>query len=146
MDHIDRRILALLQDDARAGYQELGAAVGLSAAAVFQRVRKLEDRGVVMGYHAAVDPAAVDRPLAAFIRVLPGPGTDTERLCDQWRGMSEVQECHRMTGKLGYLLKVRVGTAAALEPLLHAARRAGCEVHVELALATVLEHRRVSVF
>jgi Lrp/AsnC family leucine-responsive transcriptional regulator len=145
IDQFDLRILAALQDDARVGYQELGETVGLSAAAVFQRVRKLEEGGVLTGYHAAVDPAALGRSLVAFLRVVPGPGADTERLRDQWRGMTDVQECHLMTGVVGYLLKVRVGHRADLEPLLDAARRAGCEVRVELALATVVEHRRVAV-
>jgi Lrp/AsnC family leucine-responsive transcriptional regulator len=146
LDQVDLRILAALQDDARIGYQELGDSVGLSAAAVFQRVRKLEEGGVLAGYHAEVDPAALGRSLVAFIHVVPGPGADTERLRDQWRAMTDVQECHLMTGAVGFLLKVRVGGPPDLEPMLDAARRAGCEVRVELALATVVEHRRVAVF
>lgn len=146
MDQIDLRVLALLQDDARMGYQELGAAVGLSAPAIFHRVRKLEERGVLTGYHAAVDPEAVGRPLLAFVRAVPGPTTDSSRLRDVWEGTTEVQECHLLSGSVGYLLKVRINSAGDLEPLLNAARRAGCEVHVELTLATVFEHRRVPVW
>jgi Lrp/AsnC family leucine-responsive transcriptional regulator len=146
LDQVDLRILAALQDDARIGYQELGDSVGLSAAAVFQRVRKLEEGGVLAGYHAEVDPAALGRSLVAFIHVVPGPGADTERLRDQWRAMTDVQECHLMTGAVGFLLKVRVGGPPDLEPMLDAARRAGCEVRVELALATVSPQLPMSSF
>jgi Lrp/AsnC family leucine-responsive transcriptional regulator len=146
LDPIDRQLLALLQDDARLGYQELGDAVGLSAPAVYQRVRKLEEAGALTGYHAEVAPAAAGRPLAAFVRVVPGPRTDRQRLLDGWLSAPECQECHLLTGEVGYLLKLRVPEAAELEPHVDAARRAGCTVTVELALKTVLERRRVPVF
>jgi len=146
MDQVDRRILALLQEDARMGYQELGEAVGLSGPAVFQRVRKLEDSGIVTGYHAAINPEAVGRATTAFVRVVPGPGTDVERLKDAWAGASEVQACHLLSGRLGYLLRLSLERPSAVEATLDALRRAGCEVHVELALATIVDRRRVPVF
>ena len=146
MDQIDRRILALLQEDARMGYQEIGEAVGLSGPAAYQRVRKLEDGGVVTGYHAAVSPDAVGRAMTAFLRVVPGPTADVERLKDAWTGASEVQTCHLLSGRLGYLLRLSIERPSDLEPILEAARRAGCEVHAELALATIVDRRRVPVF
>jgi Lrp/AsnC family leucine-responsive transcriptional regulator len=139
MDSIDRRLLSLLQANARVGYQELGEAVGLSGPAVFQRVRKLEAAGVLVGYHAAVNPAAVGRPLVAFLRVLPGPTTDVERLVAQWREGMVVQECHLMTGRGGYLIKLRVTEPRELGTQLAALRRAGCEVNAELALVSSFE-------
>ena len=146
LDRIDRQLLALLQKDARLSYQELGAAVGLSAPAAYQRVRKLEESDVLIGYHADVAPAAVGRPVAAFIRVIPGPRTDRERLLDSWLSAPECQECHVLTGEFGYLVKLRVTAPADLEVHVDAARRAGCSVAVELALSTVLERGRVPVF
>lgn len=146
MDQVDRRILALLQEDARMGYQEIGDAVGLSGPAVFQRVRKLEDGGVVTGYHAAIHPDAVGRGTTAFVRVIPGPATDVERLKDVWRGASEVQSCHLMSGRVGYLLRLSLARPSDVESILESARRSGCDVHAELALTTIVDRRRVPVF
>ncbi|MDH3290248.1 MAG: Lrp/AsnC family transcriptional regulator [Gemmatimonadota bacterium] len=145
MDRIDRQLLSLLQADARLGYQELGEAVGLSGPAVFQRVRKLEVAGILAGYHAAVNPAGVGRPLVAFLRVLPGPNTDVERLIAQWRDGAGVQECHLVTGRGGYLVKLRVTEPRELEAHLAALRRVGCEASAELALVSAFERSTVTV-
>ncbi len=145
MDRIDRQLLALLQADARFGYQELGEAVGLSGPAAFQRVRKLEAAGILAGYHAAVDAAKVGRAVVAFLRVTPGSGTDVERLIVQWRETAAVQECHLMTGSGGYLVKLRVAEVRELEAHLAALRRAGCEATAELALASPFERSTVSL-
>lgn len=128
------------------GYQELGEAVGLSGPAVYQRVRKLEEGGIVTGYHAAVSPDAVGRATTAFLRVVPGPATDMERLKGAWAGASEVQTCHLLSGRLGYQLRLSLERPSDLEPILEALRHAGCEVHAELALATIVDRRRVPVF
>ncbi len=146
LDRTDRQLLALLQEDARLSYQELGDAVGLSAPAAYQRVRKLEESGVLTGYHADVAPAAVGRPVVAFLRVVPGSRTDRKRLLDAWLSAPECQECHLLTGEVGYLVKVRMQALADLELHVDAARRAGCAVAVELAVTTLLERRRVPVF
>lgn len=145
VDAIDRRLLALLQSDARLGYQELADAVGLSAPAAFQRVRKLRDRGVLTGFHARVDPLAAGLQLVAFVRVRPGPGTNLERLEKSWRAAPEVMECHRVSGDGGYLLKLRLSEPAQLAGYLDAARTAGCAVLADLALATVVERWTVPV-
>lgn len=146
MDRIDRQLLALLQEDARLGYQVLGDAVGLSGPAVFQRVRKLEDAGVLTGYHAAVAPESVGWAGVGFLRVVPGPDTDRARLLDRWRASGACQECHLLTGQVGYLVKFRLKVPSDLEAHVEAARRAGCTVSAEIALATVLERRRVPAF
>ena len=139
LDRIDRHLLALLQAAGRSSYPELGDAVGLSAPAVYQRIRKLEASGVVTGFHARVAPEALDRGVVAFVRVLPGQGTDVKRLLTAWRAASEVLECHRVTGRDGYLLKLRLGSVAELDGHLEAIRRAGCVAEADVGLGTVFE-------
>ncbi len=139
LDRTDRRIIVALQADGKLSYQELGEAVGLSAPAAFQRVRKLEVAGVITGYHASVDPAAAGRPLAAFVRVQPGPGTDRTQLLARWRRSTTVLECHRLSGLDRYLLKLRLDGVATLGAFLDATREAGCTAESELALETAFE-------
>ena len=139
LDPTDRRIVSILQSDGKLSYHELGEAVGLSAPATFQRVRKLEGAGVITGYHARVDPGLVGRGILAFVRIQPGPKVDVGTLITQWRRSAAFLECHRLSGEDGYLLKVRLGAISELSELLDGARRAGCKVATELALETAFE-------
>jgi Lrp/AsnC family transcriptional regulator, leucine-responsive regulatory protein len=138
-DRTDHRIVAALQADAKLSYEELGKAVGLSGPAAFQRVRKLESAKVITGYHARIDPAAIGKPVVAFVRVRPGPGVDMGQLLARWRRAAAIVECHRVTGADGYLLKLRLDGVAMLSALLDAARAAGCNADSEVALETVFE-------
>lgn len=138
LDSVDRRLLRLLQEDARATYEVLGHAVDLSAAAAFQRVRKLEQRGVIAGVHARVAPAALGRGVLAFLRAEPGAATDVARLVARWTSSDEVLECYRLSGG-SFLLKLRLASLADLAAHLDAARRAGCRAQAELTLESVLE-------
>lgn len=113
--------------------------MGLSAPAAFQRVRKLEGAGVISGYHARVDPAALGKPLVAFLHVHPSPEAETAQLLARWRRSPAVLECHRLTGADRYLLKLRLDHVGALGAFLDAARRAGCSVESELAVETTFE-------
>ena len=139
MSPVDRRIVQLLQEDGKASFQDIGTAVGLSAPAAFQRVRKLEASGVITGYHARVDPSAVGRGVLAFVQVAPSAGTDARALRRQWRRTPAIQECHRVSGIDRFLLKVRVASLSELSDLADAMRRAGCGVHTELTLETEFE-------
>jgi Lrp/AsnC family leucine-responsive transcriptional regulator len=139
LDKTDRRIVAALEADGKLSYQELGAAVGLSAPAAFQRVRKLEATGVIKGYHARIDPAAGGRPLAAFVRLHPGPEADVAQLVARWHRSPAVVECHRITGAAQYLLKLRLDGVATLVAFLDSARKSGCTVESEVALETAFE-------
>lgn len=138
-DSVDRRIMAVLQAHGKLSYQDLGEAVGLSAPAAFQRVRKLESAGVITGYHARVDPARTGKPLIAFVQVQPGPGTQAAQLVTRWRRSPAVLECHRLTGADRYLLKLRLSDVGALGEFLDGARQAGCSVESELAVETAFE-------
>jgi Lrp/AsnC family leucine-responsive transcriptional regulator len=139
LDRTDRHLLALLQSDSRLTYEELGEAVGLSAPATYQRVRKLEAGGVITGYHARVAPESLDRGVLVFLRVEPGAKTDVGKLALGWESAGEVLECHRLTGAYGYLLKLRVGDVSRLQPHLDAVRKAGGRVAAELGIETLFE-------
>jgi Lrp/AsnC family leucine-responsive transcriptional regulator len=141
MDPTDRQLIALLQANARHTYEELGVAVGLSGPAAYQRVRKLESKGVVAGYHAHVDPVAAGRPIVAFLWVSPRPGESGGELVTRWQSTEDVQEVHAITGSEAYLLKLRLGRVGDLERHAASLRDAGCSVHTEVALATAFERR-----
>lgn len=118
MDSIDFRILGMLQDNGRVSQHDIARAVGLSAPAVSDRVRKLEERGVIRGYTALLDPRALGQDITAFIAV----GINGSKHYGSFRGrvmeLAEVAECHSVTGEGSHLLKVRVGNTAGLEALL----------------------------
>jgi Lrp/AsnC family leucine-responsive transcriptional regulator len=120
-------------------YQDLGQAVGLSGPAAFQRVRKLEARRIVLGYHARVDAQAIGRGFLAFVRAVPGPNTPIASLVRQWAAVGDIQECHRLGSDGGYLLKLRVAGIEHLAAHADAARRAGCTVSVDVAMDSPFE-------
>lgn len=110
--------------DGRVSYTDLGKALGMSTSAVHQRVRRLEERGVIKGYAAKVDHATLGLPLTALISIVPldqGQADDTpERL----REVSEIEACYSVAGEEHYILKVRVPTPADLESLIARIRSA----------------------
>lgn len=118
LDAVDWRILSELQDDARVSFRELGRRVALSAPAVAERVRRLEDAGVITGYHAAVDPDAVARPITAFVRSRVSGEGAIDRIVTLAAEMPEVLECHRITGDDCYLMRVTATSVADLERVL----------------------------
>jgi Lrp/AsnC family leucine-responsive transcriptional regulator len=95
----------------------LGRRVGMSAPAVTERVRRLEEAGVIRGYRLEIDPAAVGLPVAAWVRVRPGPG-QLPKIAELAAGLPEVVECHRITGEDCFLLKVHVPAVDELETVL----------------------------
>jgi Lrp/AsnC family transcriptional regulator, leucine-responsive regulatory protein len=110
LDATDRRILDLLQQDGRMTNAALAEAVGLTATPMLQRMRKLEQRGIIRGYTAIVDPTALGRSLLAFVWVRMSnhnPGVH-ERFVEMISGFQEVLECHHISGEEDYLLKVLV--------------------------------------
>ena len=118
LDAVDWKLLALLQEDARRSFSRLGRAVGLSPPAVAERVRRLEEAGVLTGYHAAVDPARVGKPILAFMR-LSEVGDRGERMTEQVIASTpEMLECHRVTGTDSYVLKVVAESITHLEALI----------------------------
>jgi Lrp/AsnC family leucine-responsive transcriptional regulator len=115
MDTIDRNILVAVQEDGAAGLADLAKVSGLSVSATAERVKRLEERGVIRGWRADLDPASVGCPLLAFIRVALRPGRDEAGFRKSVRRLPQVLECHAVTGSAGYLLKARFATLADAE-------------------------------
>lgn len=118
MDETDRRILALLQKNARLPAAEIARIVGLGASAVHQRMRKLEESGVIQAYETRIDPRAVDRDLVSFVRVQTGEGARAEEITRALVDLPEVQEVHRVVGEDCFFVKVRVRDTRDLAYLL----------------------------
>ena len=117
LDAVNVRILHALAEDPRLSMSALARRVGLSAPAVTERVQRLEQTGVIHGYRLDIDPAALGLPVAAWVRVRPGPGQLT-KIAKLAVEMPEVVECHRITGEDCFLLKVYVPAVDQLETVL----------------------------
>jgi Lrp/AsnC family leucine-responsive transcriptional regulator len=117
LDEANRQLLACLQTDARLSLAELGRRVGLSAPAVAERLTRLEQQGVIRGYRAELDPEALGFPLSAVIRVRPAP-RQLPKVAELARKLSEVVECHRITGEDCFLIKAHVRSVTHLEEVI----------------------------
>jgi Lrp/AsnC family transcriptional regulator, leucine-responsive regulatory protein len=118
MDDVDRRLVAVLRANARATYAELGRLVGLSGPSVQDRIRRLEDRGVITGYHAAIAPEAVGLRVAAIIGIYLTDAADQDGVAAELSRLPEVEACWFVAGEESFLAKVRTNDAAGLERLL----------------------------
>jgi Lrp/AsnC family leucine-responsive transcriptional regulator len=123
IDAVDQQLIDLLRANGRASDAELARQVGLSSPAVTERVAKLEASGVITGYRAIVDPASVGLDVAALISVIESDAVDDEGVEEAMRAMPEVEDCWRVAGAEGYVLKVRVPDIPALEATIGALNR-----------------------
>lgn len=141
MDPIDRRIVALLEKDARLTYGEVGKRVGLAASSVHDRVRKLEKSGVLRGYRADVDFAAVGLPITAFVSLALRPSSPAD-IPSRVAEFPLVESVYSVAGDNSYVLVVRAPSTTALEELLDALR-AKLEVVTRstIVLSTPFERR-----
>jgi Lrp/AsnC family leucine-responsive transcriptional regulator len=122
LDGIDFQILAMLQDHCKTPLAKLGEQVGLSAPSVVERVKKLEDSGIITGYHATVDARRLGKDVTAFIGVSishPKLIGEFERAVAE---MDDVLECHHVTGEHTLLLKIKTNNTASLESLISTIR------------------------
>jgi Lrp/AsnC family leucine-responsive transcriptional regulator len=119
LDAADATILRSLARDARTSMSDLARAVGMSAPSVTERVRRLEEAGVIGGYAAVIDPAALGLALAAYIRIRPLPGL-LAKVADVLRGLEAIVECDRVTGEDCFVAKAHVRDIAELETLIDA--------------------------
>jgi Lrp/AsnC family transcriptional regulator, leucine-responsive regulatory protein len=117
LDAIGRKILSELQLNARIPFAELGRRVGLSTPAVMDRVRKLEEVGIIEGYKAVINTTRLGYPILAFIGVNV-PGDVITRFTTQVRRIARVIECHRVTGSHSFLLKVLATSVTELEQVI----------------------------
>lgn len=140
MESADRRIIDLLREDGRMSYTDLGKAIGLSTSAAHQRVRRLEERGVISGYTAIVDQTALGAPLTAFVSVAPLDPRDPDDIPDRLRSIDAIDACYSIAGDSNYLLRVRVGTPQNLEELLSTVRaQGGVSTRTTIVLTTPWE-------
>jgi Lrp/AsnC family transcriptional regulator, leucine-responsive regulatory protein len=125
MEKLDRRILALLARDGRMSYTDIGKETGLSTSAAQQRVRRLEQRGVIRGYHASLDAEHLGLMVTAFVAIKPFDPSQPDDAPERLRHIEEIVSCYSVAGDASYLLKVQVPTMAQLESLLARIRSDG---------------------
>jgi Lrp/AsnC family leucine-responsive transcriptional regulator len=146
LDETDRKILALLQADARMTNAAIGTEVGLTAPSVFERIRKLEQRGVIRGYSAVIDPNALGKVMTAFLRLTVADDERYESGVQALRDDPDVLECYHVAGEDCFLIKTRIASPAELEALLGRIR---ASITVQrsvtmIALSTVKEDTPIS--
>jgi len=117
LDNIGKKIVLELVNNARISFSELGRVVGLSTPAATERVRKLEEAGIITGYHAGINGDLLGSSVIAFIH-LDTPATCYDRVKKQARQLSQVLECHHVSGEGSFILKVVVGSVGDLETLV----------------------------
>ena len=139
---VDRALLAALARDGRASYTELAERVGLSVSAVHQRVRRLEQRGLITGYRACIDAGGLGLGLTAFVAITPIDVDRAEEAPGKLAHLTAIEACHSVAGSESYLLKVRVASTQALEDLLREIRSlANASTRTTVVLSTVFEDR-----
>jgi len=117
LDPVNVRLLDELRKNPRMTMSELARRLDMSSPAVTDRVQRLESNGIITGYRLELDPRALGWPVAAFVRIRPGPG-QLNRIADLARNAPEVVECHRITGEDCFLMKVYVTEIGKLEEVL----------------------------
>jgi Lrp/AsnC family leucine-responsive transcriptional regulator len=119
LDRIDAKLLAALVEDARISVAELARRVRLSPPSVSERLRRLEEAGVIEGFTVRVNPAALGLPIAAWLRVRPVPG-EMKRVAGILQGLPEIVECDRVTGEDCFIARVHVKSMSHLEEVIDA--------------------------
>ncbi|WP_369138230.1 Lrp/AsnC family transcriptional regulator [Modestobacter versicolor] len=139
---VDRALLSALARDGRASYTDLAELVGLSVSAVHQRVRRLEQRGLITGYAAQLDAKALGLPLTAFVSITPIDVGQPDDAPARLAHLTAIEACHSVAGVESYILKVRVASPDALEGLLHEIRSsANVSTRTTVVLSTFYEDR-----
>ncbi len=139
LDKTDWKIVTALQADARVSTAELARKTSLSAPAVAERIQKLRERGVIRGFHAVLDPAAVGLPVTAMIR-MSVVGDILPRLAILLQSLPEVVECYRGTGNDSFIMKVCVASVEHLEQLINKLTPFGMTT-TSVVLSTVVPRR-----
>lgn len=144
MEDIDRQIVAALAADGRRSFTDLGKATGLSTSAVHQRVKRLEQRGVITGYRATVNMEHIGLPLTAFISIRPIDPSEPDDSPERLRRISEIESCYSVAGDESYILQIRVSSPNHLEDLLARIRAAAnVATRTTIVLSTPYENRPI---
>ena len=142
MEEIDRKIVSLLARSGRMSFTELARQAGLSVSAIHQRVRRLEQDGVIKGYAATFNPEDLGLPLTAFVSIKPFDASAPDDLPQRLEHLAAIEACHSVAGDENYILKVRVSSPAALEELLSKIRTlGGVSTRTTVVLSTPYENR-----
>jgi len=139
LDEMDFRLITALQEDARLSYRALGRRVGLSQPAVADRIRRLEEAGVITGYRAGVDRGRAGLPVTAFLR-LTCNGDRFQAVHRLARELPAVLECHHISGEACFMIKVADATLAGLERTIERFRAHG-ETASSIVLSSVVEDK-----
>ena len=143
LDTTDWNLVEALQEDARMTWAELGRRVNLSPPAVAERVRRLEEQGVIRGYRADVDLARVGLPMQAVIRVVTTNLAECSDHGVRLRDLPEVLECYRITGADSYVVRVAVRSMEHLEELLTRVAPTHGDTITGMVLSTTVAHKPV---
>ncbi|HVQ90108.1 MAG TPA: winged helix-turn-helix transcriptional regulator [Mycobacteriales bacterium] len=142
MEELDRLIVRELCADGRLSYTDLAERVGLSVSAAHQRVRRLEQRGIIRDYAARIDLETLGLPLTAFVSIKPIDPAAPDDAPDRLAGLAAIEACHSVAGEESYILKVRVASPGALESLLQEIRAAAnVSTRTTVVLSTPYEDR-----
>ncbi len=141
LDDVGRRILYLLQENARLSLAEIGRQVGLTPPAVAERVRRLEETGIITGYHAAIDPAKVGLPVTVYIRVTAHDGrcAPIEAFARQ---QPHITECYCITGQIDVLIKASFEAISDLEAMVEQLMKFG-SVSTSVVLTAYVPRRSI---
>jgi len=142
IDGISWKILQLLQDNARLSYRQIGEAIGLTAPAVAERVRRMEEAGIIKGYHAEIDLDKAGLPILAIVH-LTCSSVQSSRFRKAVEEMPNVVECHCVTGNESYILQVAVPSVTALEHFLLELSKFG-DMRTSLVLSTQVHRRAIA--
>jgi Lrp/AsnC family leucine-responsive transcriptional regulator len=146
LEPIDRAILRELAADGRCSFTDLAERVGLSVSAVHQRVKRLEQRGVLLGYGARLDGEEIGLPLSAFISITPIDPAAPDDYPKRLEHLPQIEACYSVAGDASYVLRVRVASPAALEDLLRQIREAAnVSTRTTVVLSTPYEDRPPAV-
>lgn len=146
LEQIDQAIARELASDGRCSFTDLAERVGLSVSAVHQRVRRLEQRGVIRGYVAQLNAEAIGLPLTAFISLTPIDPAAPDDYPHRLEEIQEIESCYSVAGDESYILLVRVASPAALEDLLRRIREAAkVSTRTTVVLSTPYEGRSPAV-
>ena len=120
LDRLDQKIIEVLQSNGRITMTDLGEQIGLSTSPCAERVKRLEKNGVIMGYHARVNPKLIGKPLLVFVELTLSTNSEEifENIRDEVRDMREVIECHLVSGSFDYLIKARLQAMTDYRELL----------------------------
>ena len=142
LDETDRKIIEILQEDGRISMKDLGKLIGLTSPAVSERIKRLENCGIISGYKAIINPDALGRNIKAFIHIsLPGSQSYAEFL-ENAKSDPRIVECHHITGDDCSLLKVLVSDMQELENVIDSIKKIG-STKTSVILSTPIQAKSI---